>query len=304
MEHKWLERLKNIECLTEYEVKQLCEKVKELLVEESNVQPISAPVVICGDIHGQIYDLLQLFLTGGEIPNSRYLFMGDYVDRGYHSVETFCLLLCLKVLYPGHILLLRGNHESRFITRQYGLYMEINRKYGNMNTWKYICDVFDFLPLAAIIEGRIFCVHGGMSPHVSFVDQIRTINRFIEIPTEGPFSDLMWSDPEERNLDTWIESQRGAGWNFGWKVVTEFNYLNDFELVCRSHQLVMEGFKYYFKDQNLVTVWSAPNYTYRMKNKASILKIGHNLERTFELFEEDPRSSKSIPPHEVLPYFL
>ena len=132
--------------------------MKEILMEESNVQPVSAPVIVCGDIHGQFYDLLKLFQTGGEIPNSRYVFMGDYVDRGYNSVETIELLFCLKLKYPGHITLLRGNHESRQICYSYGFYEEITRKYGNSNPWKYFNDLFDYLPIGAIIEGKIFCI--------------------------------------------------------------------------------------------------------------------------------------------------
>ncbi len=157
------------------------------MVEESNVQPVSAPVIVCGDIHGQFYDLMELFRTGGEIPNSRYVFLGDYVDRGYNSVETLELLLCLKLKYPGHITLLRGNHESRQISLSYGFYEEIMRKYGNTNPWRYFTDVFDYFSIAALIEGKIFCIHGGLSPMISTIDQIRLINRKMEIPHEGAF---------------------------------------------------------------------------------------------------------------------
>jgi serine/threonine-protein phosphatase 6 catalytic subunit len=151
MEDKWISQLYDSKCLTERDLKLLCEKVKEILIEESNVQPVSAPVIVCGDIHGQFYDLLELFRTGGEIPNSRYVFLGDYVDRGYNSVETFELLLCLKVKYPGHITLLRGNHESRQISMTYGFYEEIVRKYGNANPWRYFTEVFDYLSIAAVL---------------------------------------------------------------------------------------------------------------------------------------------------------
>ena len=302
MEDKWLEDLKELKCLSEEDLKQLCEKAKEIFIEESNVQNVSAPVIICGDIHGQIYDLLELFKKGGDIPNSRYVFMGDYVDRGYNGVEVLELLLALKVKYPEHITLLRGNHESRQICFAYGFYEEITRKYGNANAWEYFTDLFDYLPLAALIEGKIFCVHGGLSPYISTVDQIRLINRKMEIPREGVFCDLMWSDPDD--IETWIMSNRGAGWYFGWKVVNEFCFLNNLELVCRAHQLVNDGFKYWFKDQNLVTVWSAPNYCYRCGNKASILKLGYNLERHFDIFDSAPESAKSSPPRTLVPYFL
>ena len=302
MEDKWLEELKELKCLSERDLKLLCEKAKEIFIEESNVQNVSAPVIICGDIHGQIYDLLELFKKGGDIPNSRYIFMGDYVDRGYNGVEVLELLLALKIKYPEHITLLRGNHESRQICFAYGFYEEITRKYGNANAWEYFTDLFDYLPLAALVEGKIFCVHGGLSPYISTVDQIRLINRKMEIPREGVFCDLMWSDPDD--IETWIISCRGAGWIYGWKVVDEFTHINGLELICRAHQLVMEGFKYWFEKKNLCTVWSAPNYCYRCGNKASILKISQDLSRTIDYFDFSAKSTTSQPPKSLVPYFL
>ena len=302
MEDKWLEDLKELKCLPEKDLKLLCEKAKEIFIEESNVQNVSAPVIICGDIHGQIYDLLELFKKGGDIPSSRYIFMGDYVDRGYNGVEVLELLLALKIKYPEHITLLRGNHESRQICFAYGFYEEITRKYGNANAWEYFTDLFDYLPLAALVEGKIFCVHGGLSPYISTVDQIRLINRKMEIPREGVFCDLMWSDPDD--IETWIISCRGAGWIYGWKVVDEFTHINGLELICRAHQLVMEGFKYWFEKKNLCTVWSAPNYCYRCGNKASILKISSDLSRTIDYFDFSAKSTTSTPPKSVVPYFL
>ena len=302
MEDKWLEDLKELKCLSEEDLKQLCEKAKEIFIEESNVQNVSAPVIICGDIHGQIYDLIELFKKGGEIPNSRYVFMGDYVDRGYNGVEVLELLLALKVKYPEHITLLRGNHESRQICFAYGFYEEITRKYGNANAWEYFTDLFDYLPLAALVEGKIFCVHGGLSPYISTVDQIRLINRKMEIPREGVFCDLMWSDPDD--IETWIISCRGAGWIYGWKVVDEFTHINGLELICRAHQLVMEGFKYWFQNKNLCTVWSAPNYCYRCGNRASILKLDSELTRTIDYFDFSDKIPNSAPPKTIFPYFL
>ena len=303
MEDKWLEDLKKIKCLPEGDLKQLCEKAKEIFIEESNVQNVSAPVIICGNIHGQIYDLLKLFKIGGDIPNSKYIFMGDYVDRGYNSVEVVELLLALKVKYPAHITLLRGNHESRTISHYYGFHEEITRKYGNSNAWEYLTNLFDYLPIAALVEGKIFCVHGGLSPYISTIDQIRLINRKMEIPKEGVICDLLWSDASE-DIETWIVSPRGAGWEYGWKVVDEFTHINGLELICRAHQLVMEGFKYWFEKKNLCTVWSAPNNRYRAGNKASILKIGSDLSRTIDYFDFSAKSTTSQPPKRVFPNFL
>lgn len=156
--------------LAEDNIKALCEKAKEILVNESNVQPVRTPVTICGDIHGQFYDLKELFKIGGELPDNNYLFMGDYVDRGYYSVETVTLLVTLKVRYPSRITILRGNHESKQITQVYGFYDECLRKYGNANVWLYFTSLFDYLPLTAVVEGNIFCLHGGLSPSIDTLD--------------------------------------------------------------------------------------------------------------------------------------
>ena len=140
-----LRRLKRCEYLTENEVKQLCTRAREILIDESNVQRVDAPVTICGDIHGQFYDLQELFKVGGDCPKTNYLFIGDFVDRGFYSVETFLLLLALKVRYPDRIWLVRGNHESRQTTQVYGFYDECLRKYGSVNVWRYCTNVFDYL---------------------------------------------------------------------------------------------------------------------------------------------------------------
>ncbi|KAK1373851.1 hypothetical protein POM88_030044 [Heracleum sosnowskyi] len=161
--------------LSETEVRALCDKAKEILMEESNVQPVKSPVTICGDIHGQFHDLAELFRIGGKCPDTNYLFMGDYVDRGYYSVETVTLLVALKVRYHQRITILRGNHESRQITQVYGFYDECLRKYGNANVWKIFTDLFDYFPLTALVESEIFCLHGGLSPSIETLDNIRKL---------------------------------------------------------------------------------------------------------------------------------
>ncbi len=143
--------------------------------------------------------------------------------------------------YPDRVTLVRGNHESRQITQVYGFYEECQQKYGNASVWKACCQVFDFLVLGAVIDGKVLCVHGGLSPEIRTLDQIRVIARAQEIPHEGAFCDLVWSDPED--VGTWAVSPRGAGWLFGNKVATEFNHVNGFQLIARAHQLVNEGYK-------------------------------------------------------------
>lgn len=267
---------------------------------------------VCGDIHGQFYDLKELFKVGGDVPETNYLFMGDFVDRGYYSVETFLLLLALKVCdckiillafvdmnfiqcqvrYPDRITLIRGNHESRQITQVYGFYDECLRKYGSITVWRYCTEVFDYLSLSAIIDGKIFCVHGGLSPSIQYLDQIRSIDRKQEVPHDGPMCDLLWSDPEDTH--GWGVSPRGAGYLFGSDVVAQFNAANDIDMICRAHQLVMEGYKWHF-NETVLTVWSAPNYCYRCGNVAAILELNENLQRDFTIFEAAPQESRGIP---------
>lgn len=188
-------------------------QAKEILAKESNVQEVKCPVTVCGDVHGQFHDLMELFRIGGRSPDTNYLFMGDYVDRGYYSVETVTLLVALKVRYRERITILRGNHESRQITQVYGFYDECLRKYGNPNVWKYFTDLFDYLPLTALVDGQIFCLHGGLSPSIDTLDHIRALDRLQEVPHEGPMCDLLWSDPDDRG--GWGISPRGAGYTFG-----------------------------------------------------------------------------------------
>ena len=240
--------------------------------------------------------------SGASLPFAVSVGQGDFVDRGYNSVETFTFLMLLKARYPANITLLRGNHESRQITQVYGFYEECQRKYGNANAWKYCTEVFDFLNVAAVIDGRVLCVHGGLSPDIITLDQMRLIDRKQEIPHEGAFCDLMWSDPED--IEDWSVSPRGAGWLFGSRVTAEFCDMNGLELVCRAHQLVQEGFKYMFPQQNLVTVWSAPNYCYRCGNVAAILQFDDKLHRNFLLFNEVPESEQSMPARTAVPYFF
>lgn len=297
-----IEQLRNCEVITESEVKQLCFKAREIFLEEGNVQKVYAPVTICGDIHGQFYDLKELFKVGGDVPDTNYLFMGDFVDRGFYSVETFLLLLALKVRYPDRITLIRGNHESRQITQVYGFYDECLRKYGSVNVWRYCTEIFDYLSLSALIEEKIFCVHGGLSPSINTLDQIRTIDRKQEVPHDGAMCDLLWSDPED--IDGWGLSPRGAGYLFGGDVVKQFNTSNNLDLIARAHQLVMEGHKSMFND-TLVTVWSAPNYCYRCGNVAAILELDDLLSRTFKIFEAAPQDQRGIPAKKPAPdYFL
>ncbi|ODQ67466.1 serine/threonine protein phosphatase PP2A catalytic subunit [Nadsonia fulvescens var. elongata DSM 6958] len=298
---QWIDQLWQCRLLTEEQVGKLCTLAKTIFLTESNVQQVKSPVTVCGDIHGQFYDLIELFKIGGPCPNTNYLFMGDYVDRGYHSIETVTLLISLKVRYPNRITILRGNHESRQITQVYGFYDECTRKYGNANVWRLLTDVFDYLPLTALIENRIFCLHGGLSPSIDTLDQVRSLDRFQEVPHEGSMCDLLWSDPDERC--GWGISPRGAGYTFGQDISESFNHANRLSLIARAHQLVMDGYSW-GQGQHVVTIFSAPNYCYRCGNQAAIMEIDENLGYLFLQFDPSPKDGEPNITRRTPEYFL
>ncbi|EAQ87539.1 hypothetical protein CHGG_04158 [Chaetomium globosum CBS 148.51] len=217
-----ISRLYKKELLAESVIEAICAKTKELLMRESNVVHVRAPVTVVGDIHGQFYDLIEIFKIGGWCPDTNYLFLGDYVDRGMFSVETISLLVCLKLRYPNRVHLIRGNHESRGVTQSYGFYTECSRKYGNANVWHYFTDMFDFLTLSVVINDQIFCVHGGLSPSIHSIDQIKIIDRFREIPHEGPMARPCSGPDPDPERDEFPLSLRRAGYSFGVQVVNKF----------------------------------------------------------------------------------
>ncbi|OEJ83570.1 Serine/threonine-protein phosphatase PP2A-like PPG1 [Hanseniaspora opuntiae] len=351
-------------------VEYICSALKEILIKDPNVLILKSPITVVGDIHGQFHDLKMIFdKIGGRIPDTNYLFLGDYVDRGLYSLETIMLLFVLKLRYPNRIHLLRGNHESRQITQSYGFFMEVLTKYeeyqdkikdrltkrldrflsnkSDLNSqmkelnlsedddsgdkhdlgrsvYQNIASVFDYLSLCALVDDEIFCVHGGLSPNIQYIDQINLIDRFKEIPHDGPMADLVWSDPDT-SLGTapslfgngtgsrWAEtkntnkkstrafmhgqsvnegdenfeiSSRGAGYIFSKKIVELFCHRNKIKKIFRAHQLCQEGVLDLF-DGLLTTVWSAPNYCYRCGNKAVIVEINGVDKYFYNVFEAD-----------------
>lgn len=274
--------------LREAEILFLCETAKNIFMSQPMLLKIQAPVKICGDIHGQYRDLLNLFDFGGYPPDVNYLFLGDYVDRGKQSLETICLLFAYKIKYPKNIHLLRGNHESASINKIYGFFDECKRRY-NIKIWKYFTDAFNCLPISAIVGDRILCMHGGISPSLKSTNQIERISRPTEIPDDGLLCDLLWSDPEA-NIKGWGENDRGVSITFGSDVVKEFLESTDLDLICRAHQVVEEGYEF-FADRRLVTVFSAPNYCGEFDNAGAIMNVDDDLTCSFQILKPTDKTN-------------
>ena len=284
-----LKKAKSIpkQVLTEAEIKGLCIKAREVFLSQPNLLDLEAPIKVCGDIHGQYSDLLRLFECGGFPPESNYLFLGDYVDRGSQSIESICLMMAYKVKYPLNFFMLRGNHESAIINRIYGFYDECKKRY-NIKLWKLFGDCFNCLPVAALIDDKIFCMHGGLSPELSSFDQIRKMSRPSEVPEVGLLCDLLWSDPDKQ-VKGWEENERGVSYIFGEEVVSLFLKKNDIDLVCRAHQVVEEGYEFFAKRQ-LVTVFSAPNYCGEFDNSAALMTVDDSLMCSFQILKASDKN--------------
>ncbi|KAI0178804.1 Metallo-dependent phosphatase-like protein [Hypoxylon sp. FL1284] len=279
-------------CLKNAEIVAICQRARECFLSQPALLELDAPVKIVGDVHGQYTDLIRMFEMCGFPPSANYLFLGDYVDRGKQSLETILLLLCYKLKYPENFFLLRGNHECANVTRVYGFYDECKRR-CNVKIWKTFIDCFNTLPIAAIVAGKIFCVHGGLSPALSHMDDIRNIARPTDVPDYGLLNDLLWSDPADMESD-WEANERGVSYCFGKKVITEFLATHDFDLVCRAHMVVEDGYEF-FNDRVLVTVFSAPNYCGEFDNWGAVMSVSSELLCSFELLK--PLDSSALKSH-------
>jgi len=288
---------------------EMCRRIIEIMIDEPNVRPVSLPVTVIGDIHGQFPDLKKILRLQKDFRDTQmnFVFLGDYVDRGKYSVLTIQLLFALKICYKDRVTLIRGNHETEQVSQTYGFREECIDRFGTSHVWKSFCEAFQYLNLAAVLDNNVLCLHGGLSPSIPTIDRIRLFDRVFE-PNEQrptPILDLLWSDPEDDpspkdNLSVgsagnstkltsdfgFRVSTRGAGWMFTKAVTKHFCYINQIELVCRSHQLVLEGYKY-MHDGELVTVWSAPNYCGRCENDGSILEFNEKFDRRFWVYEQE-----------------
>lgn len=268
--------------LNEDIIRLVLRRVRPLLMSQPMLVNIEAPVNVCGDIHGQINDLVEIFRTGGLPPASRYLFLGDYVDRGKYGTEVVIVLLGLKVLYPDKMYVLRGNHESDSICRIYGFFDEVKRRFS-VRLFKEFTDVFNCLPIAALIEEIALCMHGGLSPELRDLSQISRISRPLVVPDAGLACDILWSDPEE-NSSGWMPSDRGVSYTFGEDIVRRTCENLNIDIVLRAHQVVDDGYAF-FAGRRLVTIFSASNYCGEFTNSGAMMMMDENCKCSFQIFK-------------------
>ncbi|KAG5468168.1 hypothetical protein LSCM1_02144 [Leishmania martiniquensis] len=265
-------------------IRLILRRVRPILMSQPMLVRTEAPVNVCGDIHGQITDLVEIFKAGGLPPDSRYLFLGDYVDRGKYGTEVITVLLGLKVLYPKRMYVLRGNHETDSICRIYGFFDEVKRRF-NVRLFKEFTDVFNCLPVAALIEEIALCMHGGLSPELRHLRQIEQICRPLVVPDEGLACDLLWSDPEEGSSG-WQPSERGVSFTFGEDVVRRMCDSLGIDIVLRAHQVVDDGYSF-FAGRRLVTIFSASNYCGEFTNSGAMMLMDENCTCSFQIFKPE-----------------
>jgi len=281
----------------EDEIRDICVAVRDIFIKQPMLLELEAPLRICGDVHGQYWDLLRIFEFGGFPPDSSYLFLGDYVDRGQHGIECILLLFCYKIKYPVNFFLLRGNHECAWVNKEYGFYDEVKKRYS-IRLWKTMVDVFNCMPCVAIIEDKIFCCHGGISPELLNLDQIHRVVRPTDVPDAGLLCDLLWSDPDPDVLVAggWAENDRGVSYTFGKEAVSKFLKRFSLDLICRAHQVVQDGYNFDF-DRRVVTVFSAPNYQ-NMDNAGGIMTVDEQLMCSFKILKPTvDKKPKGKPPN-------
>ncbi|CAD6568662.1 MAG: 3',5'-cyclic-nucleotide phosphodiesterase (PDEase) (3':5'-CNP) [Tremellales sp. Tagirdzhanova-0007] len=259
--------------LTEEQALYILAKGGEVLRSEPNLLEVDAPITVCGDIHGQYYDLMKLFEVGGNPADTRYLFLGDYVDRGYFSIECVLYLWSLKMWYPDTLFLLRGNHECRHLTDYFTFKLECKHKYSE-TIYNACMESFCNLPLAAIMNKQFLCIHGGLSPELHTLDDLRSINRFHPLEDFGT---------EKNPADTFLHNHvRGCSFFFTYNAACQFLERNNLLSIIRAHEAQDAGYRMYRKTKttgfpSVMTIFSAPNYLDVYANKAAVLKYESNV---------------------------
>jgi protein phosphatase len=269
-------------------VMSLCTAARKIFERTDIVTNIAAPFYVIGDIHGNIFDLLRILILAHPPPRSRLLFLGDYVDRGEYSIEVITLLFAFLVKYPGSLVMLRGNHEFESLNKNYGLHSDISAQYSSDLLFNLINVTFSWMPLVAVLSDNIFCVHGGISPRLTSLSQIREIKRPLTSYDSDYVADLVWSDPCA-DSKTYDDSVRGLGVRFGAAALQSFLTAMNMKTVFRAHQCVLPGVSRFGADQ-LFTIFSCSRYD-GQDNRCGLLLVNAELE--IEFF--------SLPPIEQIP---
>ena len=256
----------NIPQFDQSEIKQLCLLSLDLFDRQETVLYINQPVVIVGDVHGSLEDLARLIKHFGKPPDTKYLFLGDYVDRGDFSVPVLTYLLAIACKYPDSVYLIRGNHEFSHINRVYGFYEEILATGESELTWEYFQEVFYYMPLAAVLYDSIFCVHGGLSPSLVQIRRLEMVDRPVPNYFNDPvIADIVWSDPSD-DIEEFSPNPRGSGVLYGPGAIERFLDLNHYQLLIRGHQCTANGVHLFANSMGL-TVFSCSDYSITEKNK-------------------------------------
>eukprot|EP01113_Clastostelium_recurvatum_P030886 TRINITY_DN3801_c0_g1_i3.p1 TRINITY_DN3801_c0_g1~~TRINITY_DN3801_c0_g1_i3.p1 ORF type:complete len:493 (-),score=149.96 TRINITY_DN3801_c0_g1_i3:105-1526(-) len=268
------------------DVIEIVRRATEIMSQEPTLLHVEAPITVCGDVHGQYYDLVKLFEVGGSPAETHYLFLGDYVDRGSFSMEVVLHLYSCKINFPSTFHLIRGNHECRHLTEYFTFKEECIHKYSE-DIYDLILESFNALPLAALMNGKFLCIHGGISPEIRTLEDISSIQRFQEPPPSGPMCDLLWADPmEDFSPDVLDHFQyndvRGCSCLYSYRAVCDFLERNKLLSIIRAHEAQDAGYRMYLKNKatgfpTVITIFSAPNYLDAYNNKGAVLRYENNV---------------------------
>jgi len=297
------------------DVKSIISDCSKVLEGEEILLRLYGDFIIVGDLHGNIDDLLRIFTKFGYPPEKKYIFLGDYVDRGDYSLEVIVFLMTLKIRYSDYVFLLRGNHESESMTTSYGFREECVFRLEK-SVYSLFLNLFGLLPIAAVVNSRIFCVHGGISKNMQDIETLALIRKSKVIPMKGILCDLLWSDPSIE-VDNFVQSDRGVGFIFGANPLLKFLDKNNLDLLIRSHESCAKGFDYPFNvhknaSKKCITVFSATDYcgehnkgavfTTNKENNDEVIVLGSDYKKLFILpswiMSEEPLK---VPVEKMLP---
>lgn len=267
--------------ITQQTLVMICQLSKDCFLKEESLIPLAPPIIVVGSIYGQFYNLLQIFEQNGHPPDKQYLFLGNYIDIGNQSIETITVLLVYKILYPEHVFLLRGNHESTEVNSKEGFKSECIGRYSS-RLWNLFNDVFSYMPIAALIGSKILAVNSGISPQIDSIDFFKTVQRPIpKISGSGPIEDLFWSEPDPC-INEYQAHPNGHSFVFGSTQVHEFLDRNHIEVLVRANEKVPNGFEFPFEpDRCMITLFSSPGYEDQSKIVGSVMTIDTDFSCNF-----------------------